>query len=160
MSPSGEETRAIATIVLAIVVASARLPSSYLVAGILLGVGIVLLRPRLTLIAVLLLISARSNAILDALTPLETRPIDAEWVELSSDPKPGDRTWRVEARLESERILIVIRNESAEVIRRSARGDRLLVSGTLRQPPTGNAAAAWSADSTSRRSTRGSRPVA
>ena len=90
------------------------------------------LRPRVVFVALLLLIGARAGAMLDALAPVETRPVQGETVRLVDDPRPDGVSWRAIGEISGERVVLSARNPQAGSLRTSAAGDQLSITGTLR----------------------------
>jgi ComEC/Rec2-related protein len=90
------------------------------------------LRPRLVFIAVLLLVGARSGSAIDALLPIETRPVQDETVSLVDDPRPDGVSWRAIGEISGQRVLLSARNPQAGSLRTGAAGDDLSIRGTVR----------------------------
>ena len=90
----------------------------------------VLVRPKLLLIALLLLIGARSGAVLDSLQPSRTQPLDRVDVSLVGDPRSGTFGSTALAELDGERVLVSLPFGTSGD--RFDAGDTLWISGTLR----------------------------
>ncbi len=90
------------------------------------------LRPRFILLALMLLIGARAGTAVDALQPVETRPVLGEQFRLVDDPRPDGVTWRAIAEISGERVLVTARNPQAGPLRTAAAGDDVVLRGTLR----------------------------
>lgn len=90
------------------------------------------LKPRLILVALMLLIGARAGVAVDTLQPVATRPVLGEQFRLVDDPRPDGTTWRVIAEISGERVLVTARNPQAGPLRTGASGDDVVLRGTLR----------------------------
>ena len=92
--------------------------------------AVALVRPKLLLLALLLLIGARSGVVLDSLQPSRTQPLDGVEVSLVADPRSGPFGSTALAELDGERVQLSLPfGVGAE---RFDVGDRLWISGTLR----------------------------
>ncbi len=91
-------------------------------------VAVVMLRPRMLLVALALLIGARAAGELAQLTPIPTAPVVGVELELIDDPRPSGFGWRAVADLDGSHVQLnaPIGSEMASA------GDRLVVSGTQR----------------------------
>ena len=80
----------------------------------------------------MLLMAARSGAVLDSLQPIASQPLDATEVTLVSDPRPNPRGWSAQGSVGDERVVLNVGFGIAGGFESADAGDRLVVSGTLR----------------------------
>ena len=105
---------------------------SFWVGLVALMISLARLWPKGVLLAIVLLMAARSGAVLDSLQPIASQPLDATEVTLVSDPRPNPRGWSAQGRFGDERIVLNVGFGVAGGFERADAGDRLVVSGTLR----------------------------
>ena len=94
--------------------------------------GAVLLRPRIVVVALVLLLAARACAALDGLEPTATGPVDQSEVVLVSDPESSTTGWTGEGRLGEDRVWLSVQFGAGINVGEVAMGDSLIISGTLR----------------------------
>ena len=96
------------------------------------ALGVLSIRPRVLVIGLVLLLGARSGAVLDGLDAARSRPLTEAEVVLVSDPREGDGGWSAQADIDGERLVMNVRLGVAPTFGGADVGDRLVVSGSLR----------------------------
>lgn len=94
--------------------------------------GVLLIRPRVVVVGLFLVMAWHAGHDLDELAPATSRPLNAEFVVVTADPKSDSGRVTAQARVAGERVLLTARSTQSGALRTAATGDRLLVSGTLR----------------------------
>ena len=95
-------------------------------------VGAVAVRPKVLLLGFVLLLAARSGAVLGSLNPATTQPLDQVQVSVVSDPRPNELGWNAEGKVGDETLSLSVRFGAAPGFGAVQVGDSVVISGTLR----------------------------
>lgn len=104
----------------------------WVMGAVLLVAAAITVRPRLILLALLLLLGARGGAVVDSLEPASSRPVVAERIELATDPVPNERGWNAIARLDEDLLWLSVSFSADGQFGELDASDHLVISGDVR----------------------------
>ncbi|RZV43801.1 MAG: ComEC/Rec2 family competence protein [Acidimicrobiales bacterium] len=129
---SGREARSLVVTGAAFAAVFLTLPIPTVGAAVVLVFGVLTLRPRVMIVVLLVMVSARSSNAIEGLRPVATKPLSNVEVTLVADPRPGEGVWRGLAEIDGSVVMVEARASSGASLSRGAPGDALRVSGSMK----------------------------